>query len=230
MGSPETPSFALESARRRDGPMVREMMCLSPLALRIDQGVHERRRRRPPRASQQTGGDATLLFYPNRRGAEGPRAYVQKRKPDFQKSRGAGNDGSRETPPAHPDGGLVPVWSDPGGGGDNPHGRWWRFGAAFVTAAGDPDRHQTPTTTATAARPKTIRGGAVAQSSRIASQVAARGEACRDPGVGGVSAIRRDCTGHRGRLATCVRRGRSIAGRMGVKHGRAEAATVLRDG
>ena len=49
-----------------------------------DQGLDERSRRRPGRI-EQLAGDATLLFYMSEEAQEGRDAYVQKRKPDFDK-------------------------------------------------------------------------------------------------------------------------------------------------
>ncbi len=62
----------------------REMMAMSPLALRMlkasfnaaDEGIA---------GVQQLAGDATLLFYMSEEAQEGRDAYVQKRKPDFSK-------------------------------------------------------------------------------------------------------------------------------------------------
>jgi naphthoate synthase len=74
----------LESLERETVQWCREMLALSPLALRMlkasfnaaDDGLA---------GVQQLAGDATLLFYMSDEAQEGRNAYVEKRRPDFSK-------------------------------------------------------------------------------------------------------------------------------------------------
>jgi naphthoate synthase len=62
----------------------REMLSLSPLALRMLKGAFNADSDGLA-GLQQFAGDATMLFYMSEEGQEGRNAYVEKRKPDFSR-------------------------------------------------------------------------------------------------------------------------------------------------
>jgi naphthoate synthase len=62
----------------------REMLALSPLALRMLKGAFNADSDGLA-GLQQFAGDATLLFYMTEEGQEGRNAYVEKRDPDFSR-------------------------------------------------------------------------------------------------------------------------------------------------
>jgi naphthoate synthase len=62
----------------------REMLALSPLALRMLKGAFNADTDGLA-GIQQFAGDATMLFYMSEEGQEGRNAYVEKRKPDFSR-------------------------------------------------------------------------------------------------------------------------------------------------
>ena len=74
----------LDRARAGDRPWCREMLALSPFALRLlkasfnadEDGLA---------GIQQLAHDANLLFYMSEEAQEGRNAYLEKRKPDFSK-------------------------------------------------------------------------------------------------------------------------------------------------
>ena len=62
----------------------REMLALSPLALRLLKGAYNANSDWLA-GLQQFAGDATMLFYMTEEGQEGRNAYVEKREPDFSR-------------------------------------------------------------------------------------------------------------------------------------------------
>ena len=74
----------LESLESETLQWCREMLALSPIALRMlkasfnaaDDGLA---------GIQQLAGDATMLFYMSEEAQEGRNAYVEKRRPDFSR-------------------------------------------------------------------------------------------------------------------------------------------------
>ncbi len=72
----------LEQLEQETVEWCREMMALSPLALRMLKGAFNADSDGLA-GLQQFAGDATMLFYMTEEGQEGRNAYVEKRKPDF---------------------------------------------------------------------------------------------------------------------------------------------------
>ena len=65
-------------------PIAKEMLALSPLALRMLKASHNAADDGLA-GIQQLAGDATLLFYMSEEAQEGRDAYKEKRQPDFSK-------------------------------------------------------------------------------------------------------------------------------------------------
>ena len=63
----------------------REMLALSPFALRLLKAELQRRTRTGYAGIQQLAHDANLLFYASEEAQEGRDAYNEKRKPDFSR-------------------------------------------------------------------------------------------------------------------------------------------------